>query len=487
MICKRTITFLFILFSLSLALYSRDGKDGAAFNFKNVRVLDPLFEKLYQLNKNQNSKLNIVHIGDSHIQADMFTNVIRQALQTKFGNGGYGFTFPYSLANTNGTSYIKYTSNVEWSNRRNIYPVTDVSVGLSGIGLYSNSSDFEINIEANPLYAFNKIKLLYPTKTPCFKITLPNTDYKLVSEQVTVKAPADKKATESPKASYTIHKVSSKETLYRISQIYTVTVNKLKEINGLTSNSIRVGMELKIPGKQEPKDAELKTKVVSKVINEPVKTNAESKVILSKEKPYETEFILPVLSNQVVIVPAGNQSEYNLSGIVVENDRSGIVYHSIGVNGAKVSDYNKYPLFFEQLTSLSADLIIVSLGTNEAFGKWTVPYFQSQMQMFVDKIRKDNPKAIVLLMTPPPSLFKRRMPNTFVEGYGDVMKQIKDCVVWDLLDRLGGVKAPLENMFAPLMAKDKVHYTREGYEKQGVCFSSDFLDAYDNYVKSRIN
>ncbi|PXV64070.1 LysM repeat protein [Dysgonomonas alginatilytica] len=487
MIYKKTITFLLLLCLISSAVYAKDAKDIAASDFKNVKLLDPLFEKLYQLEKNQKGKVNIVHIGDSHVQADMFTNVIRQILQTKFGNGGYGFTFPYSLAKTNGTSYIKYASNTEWESRRNIYPVTDVSVGLSGIGLYSNNSDFEINIDVNPLYTFSKIRLLYPTKTSCFRLALPNTDYKSVVEKTPVELPVEKEKVEVRKVNYTMHTVESKETLYRISQKYGISVEKLKDINNLSSNTIRVGMDLKIPNKQEEPEREPKVPIVAKVIKEEPKDDNEPKIILSKEKPYESEFILPMSSNQIVILPGNNQAEYNLSGVVIENDRPGIIYHSIGVNGTKVSDYNKYPLFFEQLPSLSADLIVISLGTNEAFNRWTTPYYSSQMQMFVDKIKKNNPKAIILLMTPPPSLFKRRTPNTFVEGYGDALKQLKGCVVWDLLGKLGGAKAPLENKFAPLMAKDKVHYTREGYEKQGELFSADFLAAYDNYVKSRTN
>lgn len=472
---------------MSSAIYSKDSKDIVSSDFKNVKLLEPLFDKLYQLEKNQKGKVNIVHIGDSHVQADMFTNVIRQILQTKFGNGGYGFSFPYSLAKTNGTSYIKYTSNTLWESRRNIYPVTDVSVGLSGIGLYSNSPDFEINIDVNPLYTFNKIKLLYPTKTSCFKVVLPNSDYKTVSEEVVAKPQIESKKVESSKVNYTLHRVESKETLYRISQYYGISVDKLKEINNLGSNTIRVGMDLKIPNKQEVIESEPKVAIVPKIVKEEEKSDNEPRIILSKEKPYESEFILPMASNQVTILPCNKQSEYNLSGVVVENDRPGVIYHTIGVNGTKVSDYNKYPLFFEQLPSLGADLIVISLGTNEAFNKWTTPYYVSQMQEFIDKIKKNNPKSIILLMTPPPSLFKRRTPNTFVEGYGEAMKGLKGCVVWDLLNKLGGVQAPLNKDFAPLMAKDKVHYTREGYEKQGVLFTTDFLIAYDNYVKSRTN
>lgn len=489
MIFKKAIFFLCIFCTISFDLFSRGDKDIVNSDFKNVKLLVPVFEKLYKLEKESVNKVNIVHVGDSHVQADIFTNVIRQLFQARFGNGGYGFTFPYSLAKTNGTNYIKYTSNSVWNSRRNIYPVTDVCVGLSGIGLYTNNPDFEINISINPLYTFNKIKLLHPNQDAAFKINLPNTNYQNIVAKDAKTIVRDSSHHEENKSeikneNFIIHKVDSKETLYRISKNYNVPVEKIKEINNLSTNTIRVGMDLKLPKKEE---AQSEVKSTPKVIKEESKKNIQEKNILSHSKEYESEFILPIATNELVIYPGKKESEYNLNGIILENDKSGVIYHSIGVNGTKVSDYNKYPMFFDQFTALSTDLLIISLGTNEAFNKWTTPYFISQMQIFIDKVRKSNPQMVILLMTPPPSLFKRRTPNTFAEGYGEALKQLKDCVVWDLLNKLGGTNAPLEKDFAPLMAKDKVHYTREGYEKQGELFAADFLAAYDNYVKGRTN
>ena len=77
-----------------------------AFNnvISNEKALVTIFDKLYQLEENQDRKVRIVHIGDSHIQADIFTAKIRYRMQQYFGNAGFGFTFPYSLAFTNNSS-----------------------------------------------------------------------------------------------------------------------------------------------------------------------------------------------------------------------------------------------------------------------------------------------------------------------------------------------------------------------------------------------
>jgi hypothetical protein len=57
-----------------------------AFNnvISNEKALTAIFEKLYQLEENQDRKVRIVHIGDSHIQADLFTGKIRYRMQQIF-------------------------------------------------------------------------------------------------------------------------------------------------------------------------------------------------------------------------------------------------------------------------------------------------------------------------------------------------------------------------------------------------------------------
>ena len=75
--------------SASIAI---DTTNFEAFNnvISNEKALTAIFEKLYQLEENQDRKVRIVHIGDSHIQADLFTAKIRRRMQQVFGNAGFG-------------------------------------------------------------------------------------------------------------------------------------------------------------------------------------------------------------------------------------------------------------------------------------------------------------------------------------------------------------------------------------------------------------
>lgn len=54
-----------------------------------------------QQSVDQQKPVSIVHIGDSHIQAEGATSRIRATLQNRFGNGGRGLMIPFKIAGTN--------------------------------------------------------------------------------------------------------------------------------------------------------------------------------------------------------------------------------------------------------------------------------------------------------------------------------------------------------------------------------------------------
>src|SRR5690606_36192326 len=111
-------------------------------------------------------------------------------------------------------------------------------------------------------------------------------------------------------------------------------------------------------------------------------------------------------------------------------------------NGAKCSDDNKYPLFFDQLPALSPELVIISLGTNESFDKMNGDAYKTQLNTFIANVKAKNPDAAILVMTPPPSLFKRKYPNMFVADYAKkilVVETEKNYATWDLFSEMGGL------------------------------------------------
>lgn len=460
--------FLLVLFSDKLCAEDEPNKnieEKEESIFANEPLLFPVFEKLYNLETKKGNKVNIVHIGDSHIQADFFTNTIREGLQREFGNGGFGFTFPYSLVKTNGPRFIKYRSNATWRSQSNVAPSSYAGIGLSGIALYTPLQDFVLQLTAEDGYEFNTIKVIYPTKEPQFNLSVTASPLKVSAS-----------GGGSSNGGFKYHTVKSGESLSVISKKYRVTVAQIKSANGLRSNLIRTKQRLRIPAK-----GRTSTPVTLK---SNLKIDSTDCVNLISN-PYYSSYTSDSLLRRVTIIPGAKQETYNLNGFVVENNQSGVIYHSIGVNGARIVDYAKYPLFFEQLSILNPDLIILSFGTNESFAKMSDTEYISQLNEFVTSIQEKNKDAIVLVMTPPPSMFRRTRVNTYVSDYSKTLMGIDNLPVWDLYSRMGGASGiSPRGQYARKMDRRKVHYTVDGYQSQGELFTTDFMSAYNNFKEN---
>lgn len=429
----------------------------AGGSIHNPEFLYGFMQKLKALDSLKDRKINIIHIGDSHIQADLMTDMTRQKFQQHFGNAGLGFTFPHSLAQTNGSLHLRFSSNGAWNSQRNVYPYNGSPVGLSGIALFTDKNDFVIELSVrNESYHFNSLKIITPNNQRSF-------DLANATKTIVLKSNTPKTIT---------HKIKSGETLSGIAQRYKTTVAQIKKTNGLRNNNIRAGASLRIPTKEmEPQKIEQ---------TDFVKLDAEPFV---SDYYYQYQNLDP--TDKIYLIPNKEHEHFALNGIVLENNQNGILYHSIGVNGAKYSDYNKYAVFFEQINALNPDLIIISLGTNEAFDKLCIDCFYNQVEAFLVVLRQQNPDAVVLLTTPPPSLFQRRNPNTFCESYSDIIinNSLKNQYsVWDLYRAMGGNQSMQKLISQGLIARDRVHYSTTGYQEQGILLFEALMEAYQNYL-----
>lgn len=424
----------------------------------NPNALLTFYEKMYQLEQSKSGKINIVHIGDSHIQADLFTAKIRTQFQKVFGNGGFGFTFPYSVAKTNNSAPIRYSASGNFQSFRNLYADENRPVGLSGFSMEANSDDFAIQLNVKDAqFNFTKIKVITPQNVNLFDVSVSH-------KNIVVERKVPKKIT---------HKVKPGEVLGGIADKYNVSLKALKKANGLKSDMIRDGKVLTIPSKATQSKTSTKTEYI------PIELQPS---LFSNDYYSETPL------DKIAIVPNQEIDYFALNGLVLENNNSGVIYHSIGVNGAKTSDYNKFRLFNEQLPALNPDLVIISLGTNESFDKQSGEQYFANLNQMIQGIKDKNPQACVLVMTPPPSVLHRKYKNTFIEKYAELIEEnanVKNYAVWDLLQVFGGNKSIKRNAAKGYMARDKVHYSKAGYEKQGELFFEAFLQSYELFKSTK--
>lgn len=427
-------------------------------DFHNVNALLPFYEKIYQLEQSKSGKINIVHIGDSHIQADLFTAKIRNLFQQSYGNAGFGFTFPYSVAKTNNSAPIRYSASGNFQSFRNLYADVNRPVGLSGISLETTSRDFAIQLVVkDPQYYFTKLKVISPQNVNLFDVSVSHKD-------IVIERKVPKRIT---------HKVKSGEVLGGIANKYNVSLKALKKANGLKSDMIREGKVLTIPTKGTQSKSSIKTEYIP---------------IELQPSLFSNDYVAETPLEKIAIVPNQEIDDFALNGLVLENENSGVIYHSIGVNGAKASDFNKFRLFNEQLPVLNPDLVVISLGTNESFDKQSEEQYFAHLDQMIQGIKENNPQACVLVMTSPPSILHRKYKNTFIEKYAQIIEDnahVKNYAVWNLLDVFGGNKSIKRNAAKGYMAKDKVHYSKAGYERQGELFFEAFKQSYELYKSTK--
>lgn len=420
--------------------------------------LKHFFTSLKELSEGKRKKVNIVHIGDSHIQADFFSGRVRSLIQEQFGNGGLGFTFPYQLARTNSNNFVRYSSNSDWENRRNIYPVNGAKVGLSGIALSSNTKDAVIKVDLRESkFAFTKVKLFTPNNELVYRVGTTDRELNLTNTTV---------------AKTSTHKIKSGESLSGIAKKYQTTVAHLKQLNKMKSTAIQAGKTLVIPTKE--------------VERPQIATSVFQPAHYSKQKNCFA-FDFPNATAQFYLYAVGQNDSNDLNGLVLENDQAGIVYHTIGVNGARYSDYNKYPLFFDQLEGLEADLVILSMGTNEAFDKIDAESFKAEINRFLKEVKNRNPQASILITSPPPSYFSKGNPNTVASTLANeiIINGVEQkYAIWDMYYNLGGTLGLPYLIEEQLLSKDLVHYTIKGYEYTGTLFFEGLMQGYQNYFST---
>lgn len=181
-------------------------------------------------------------------------------------------------------------------------------------------------------------------------------------------------------------------------------------------------------------------------------------------------------------------------GFNLTNGQPGILYHSIGVNGAMFVNYTDES-YVRQLALLNPSLLIISLGTNETFGRrFTGSEFAGQIEAFISLVKKQMPHTAILLTTPP-ECYKRVTVNkkrTYVRNENTEraakaiveVAQREGLACWDLFAATGGKSSSAKWHKAGLMGRDRIHFTKEGYQEQGLLLYRALMQTYNRYIEN---
>lgn len=329
----------------------------------------PLKGHLDKLAGGRDTVVRVLHIGDSHIQAEFVTNELRRLLQERYGNAGRGLISPLRLAGTNQPVDYTVTASpgTQFRQTRLLKLPWPVRPGVTGIAA-EPQSDTHLT----------------------WKTTLPGHD-----------------------------------------------IRKARIITGKT-------MEMR-------------------------------------------EFDTPVDSMDIA-VQAGNP----VFGAILENGRPGLLYSAIGNNGATYNDYLLVDGFAEQTRVFAPALIILSMGTNEAFSYMTDAEIEKSVRTLIGRLRDFNPEAAMLMLTPMECQKNRNHGQRPLSPYYDILERNAEIAamirrvgsdlgvpVWDFYAVAGGHGSSDKWLGDKLMNKDRIHLLRPGYELEAKLLYDALLEQLD--------
>ncbi len=424
--------------------------------------LDPFMARLHNLGSDSVRQIRIVHIGDSHLLADVFSGKLRTLFQQKFGSAGRGLIFPYRLAGTNGPRDYTCSSNVYWQSLKSIYAGEGSSLGLSGLGIRSGTGAPALYLQMKqkeaPQCAFDKVTIFCKDASGDWNIGLPEGG---------VLAP---KSVQYETGAKHYHKVRSGDTLYDLARKYGCTVRNLQNWNGIRGSRINPGKKL-IVG------------VTRKAIPAPAVEKTPLRPLESVRQEGGAHHVVFQLDSLLTSAAIEHQGSTLLHGILLENTREpGVLYNMIGVNGATYNHYNQAAYFLPQLAALSPDLVIISLGTNESVGgRFDGGAIRRDVERLVRNIQKELPGAAILLTTNPDILKRRSYLNVNNLAVRSILLEVaaaNGLAVWDMHSVMGGHGSVKKWRSSGLAAKDAIHFTNEGYQLLGTLLFEALMQTY---------
>lgn len=337
----------------------------------------------------------IVHIGDSHIQADGNTGTTRNLFQDTYGDAGRGVIVPFRLAGTNNPlDYtISSSSNFVKSKLMNLPWAT--KMGFTGVSLQPTTYRFDLRIKNRERYAYFTI--------------LGDGEFNVVD----------------------------------------------------------------------------------------ISSNGRTVEYVAERTERGTEVVMDTDENDVTVTMEGG--DVTIYGIDIRNDRNGVIYHAIGNNGAAYSSYMGIDDFGRGVAALEPNLVILSLGTNEAFGRLNDEAFNAQLASIVSRIRRESPNVKILLTTPSEcqkSVYtstrrrkgrKRRRVRSYQVNQN--VARVRNLIieygrknnipVYDFYDVAGGAGASTKWLNDKLLSTDRIHRTWAGYRLDGELMYDALIKALD--------
>lgn len=163
-------------------------------------------------------------------------------------------------------------------------------------------------------------------------------------------------------------------------------------------------------------------------------------------------------------------SDFVIQGFLVQPQAAGLVSGISGTNGARLDHYLQNPDFQNHLRIINPDLLVICMGTNDAFSRDFSPEgTRSFLQLLLSKIKMAVPETAILLVGPPDHSKNRRTSNPNTQKINQIFSETADQLdftFWNQQLAMGGNKSIFGWRRNKWATTDLVHFTPTGYQKQ---------------------
>jgi lysophospholipase L1-like esterase len=386
----------FVNYNLNQVEFFRDSIDFYSF-----------YRKLDRLINVGDGKLNIVHFGGSHVQADIWTSKLRENfnefINQKQAARGWVYPFKIGIARNNNPHNYEFTYTGKWDGCRAVNYSCNGNIGMNALKTttYDSSSTFTLTLEqrGKTEYLFDRIKVFYDQHIQSYDLAL-----------------------DSP---------------YFAKQI-----------------------------------------------------------IVNKQGGY-TEFIFEQPMKQVsfrCLKTDSLQNVFTLFGLFCDLDAPGINYNAMGANGASIPTFLKCNMMQQELEAIKPDLIIFSVGINDAFDpNFCQSCYENNYRTWFEIVKKAAPNAAILFTTNTDSYKRGRKGKYYQNKTGLEVKSAMQNLsyqynagVWDLFSVMGGMGSIEFWIRNHMAAKDHVHLSSSGYRLLGDLMFNAFIKKYEDYLRTPV-
>ena len=454
---------------------------------------EPFFKKLDTLVFENRGKVRILHIGGSHLQADVISGRIREHLVKEYpgASAGRGFVFPYSAARTNTpASYASYYKGI-WDKNKNVQHEITKPLGLLGIAISTRDPRAEITLL---LDKYNSEPIWGETSFRVFGFSDSNNVepvLRIDSMDVfgTLDTASQSYVFTSPRPIDTIQIAFRWSDSTKQAEVAAFITDSLYKDSVARADSLaRVADSLRL----DSLGLLPSSNSMAQVATADSMFQGDCEDVLDTNCLNRDEELQSAMRDSAATDTVPPRPHFTLTGILAENNAPGITYTNVGINGAKVSNYfeETCPLFEKEMSYYKPDLVIFAIGINDANVEvFNDKAFREDYDMLIKRIRKVSPKTAFIFETNNDSYRKVRKRKYVQHPNGEVARKsffmLADkhkAGVWDKFSIMGGLGSMAKWEKADLAKKDKVHFKTAGYQLLGDMFYKALMQAYFDHI-----